>query len=592
MRSRRLPLLIALLGLGLAVPHARADEVILIDGRIRTGKVVSEDKRYVVLETQLGRIRIARADVRDVIHDGDPVSDEPAKTDEKSDTARPNRPRKIDRPVKADPPETKDDDPPADGAGDQPEADDPVADAAAAADAAARTRSRRRSRIVRRTSAVPDAPADPVVPRTDEPEGADASQAQSLTSLAPGTELIIFEAPRAVPGLDSAIELGARTSAVLEMAGVRTAWLVVTRGDKEERVGVRLTDIKRHVTVNDPLDRKRMFDGIENDDWLRLHMHDGTVRQGRFEGASSDRVFLTVVNDDGSTDQAPIYVRSIRKVDGLLKSTDVTLALRTLLDDEPIAITMWPEKKQVVGRYVKESMERTLGLDTDLDGKVDVRVARKAAIAEIRRVKLNFRETAIEMRIGDVVKVRHAETFEDAIVRRSNVARVAAVTAYSLALHTDTGAEVLPWKSLHMLVPIHDNPDTAISNARLRLDPAEIQTSVTVLPGAEPAAAASLDASTGVSAVHDGTTVTHVFFTSAYTGDVFGVHVGEFADEEIDQSPLAFNTVVAPRRRSNEDRRPNELHSETLNGMHVTLLVGRHGRISGIELSAATDSPK
>ena len=77
MRARRLPLLIALLGLGLAVPRAHADEVILVDGRSRTGKVVSEDKRYVVLQTKLGRIRIARADVRDVIREGAPA-DSPA----------------------------------------------------------------------------------------------------------------------------------------------------------------------------------------------------------------------------------------------------------------------------------------------------------------------------------------------------------------------------------------------------------------------------------------------------------------------------------------------------------------------------------
>jgi len=423
-----------------------------------------------------------------------------------------------------------------------------------------------------------------------EPEGADASQAASLTSLEPGTELILFEAPRAVAGLDSAIELGARTSAVLEMAGVRTAWLVVTRGDTEERVGVRLTDIKRHVTVTDPLDRKRMFDGIKDDDWVRLHMRDGITRMGRFEGASSDRVFLTVVNDDGSTDQAPLYVRDIRKVDGLLKSADVTLALRTLLDDEPIGITTWPDRKRVVGRYVQEPMERTVGLDTDYDGEVDVRVARKAAIAEIHRVKLAFRETAIELRVGDVVKLRHAESFEDAIVRRSEVARVAGVTAYAVALQTETGAKVIPWGSLHMLIPIHDNPDTAMSNARLRLSPHEIETSVPVLPGADPAAADELDPSQGVSAVSDGDKVTHVFFSSAYKGDVFGVHVGAMADEEIDHSRLAFDTVVAPRRKGTEDRRPNELHSETLTGMHVTLLVGRHGRISGIELSAARDA--
>jgi len=132
MRARRPLLLIALLGFGLAVPHARADEVILIDGRTRTGKVLSEDKRYVVLETQLGRIRIARADVRDVIREDDPAGGgaESGNGTEKTDvpettgTRRPVRPRKLDRPVPADPPETTGDPAPG-GENDQPESGDP-----------------------------------------------------------------------------------------------------------------------------------------------------------------------------------------------------------------------------------------------------------------------------------------------------------------------------------------------------------------------------------------------------------------------------------------------------------------------------------
>ena len=575
LRPRRpLTVLSLTLALALAAP-ARADRVVLQDGAVREGRIVEEGRSHVVLETEIGRIRISRDDIRDLVKEAPPAPERGETGDADEDAS-----------ARAD--EATDGSSAEELAADS---HDEAAELKAAMDALAaadRLASRRRSRSMRRTQPLRTArnpgggaSASEGTSGTDTPhdEAASSLARRDLGALAKGTRIAVFEAPRPVEGMPGAIELGPRSCVEIELVGVHTA---VLRAPGGESRSYRLDAVRRAVQIETDLDRRQLFDGVEDGDWLRVTTTDGEVRVGRFGGVSGTRAMLATVHEDGSTDQVVVHTSKVDAVSGLLQSQQVSNGLDDLVEGEPVAIVTWPELERTVGTFVPVP-GRVVALDTDGDGKPDARFAKRAAIAELRRVPPLLRDVAVAVRPGDVVNVNSAEVFEDAIVRHTRIARLAAVTALGVTLADDEGVTIVPFDEIRRFSLVADDPDGTLRDANRRLEPDAFESSAPLLPGQPSELAEEIEPSSGVRVVAVGESVSHVFYSPPYEGSVFGVRLGKPATTAARESALTFGTVVQPR--SGGSRALSELHSSSVEGVHITLLVDVAGTVTAIELT-------
>ncbi len=547
---------------------AHAEEIVLRNGKTREGRIVVRDEHYVVLETALGRIRIALADIETIRTDDG--------KDEKVDAARP--------------PETDDG---VRHAGDDSERPTPLpadADAAGAggtggADAEAaeeRLRRLRQSRVVRRTSSGDD---EQPVATTDTPAPPETSiGGRDLVKVPKGTDLIVYEPPKPFAGAPGAIEIGRRTFAKLEMVGSASAWLAVPAAAGTERVPMRLADVKRHLEVKSPDARLRIFEGINAGDWLRVRCADGSEVCGRLAGFDATSVKLVGYGERGVETPHSVAASDVVRVDGLIRDSAARLALTELVDGEPLAITFWPQGDQLFGRYVKSGAD-TLGLDLDGDGAADQVVARSGPLAEVRRAPPRFRDLSVHLRAGDVVRVAYREDFEAASVKRTTVGRIMALTAFALSLETEDGASVVPFEGVQELVLIEVDADDELARWHTPLDPLQYRGDLPVLPGDDVQIARELDASCGISTLNDGRTVTHVFVAPPYGSEAFGVRVGEPVTQALRRSLLHFETTVTPRPRADAPREPTEIISESVKGLRVVVLADSLGAVTAVEIS-------
>jgi hypothetical protein len=198
-------------------------------------------------------------------------------------------------------------------------------------------------------------------------------------------------------------------------------------------------------------------------------------------------------------------------------------------------------------------------------------------IADVRRIPPTWRDAAREWRRDAILRVRGREEFADARVERVISAKLAAVTAYTLALRTDDGCAVVPFDSL---VGCELGTPADLEAATNRLDPSS--TDLPVLPGMPAAEAKARELPRGVSIVTDGRVVTHVYVAAPYDRGVCGVQVGEKAEDALPRSSLFFGVEVVP---SGDAERSRELVSESVDGIRVTAYVDRRGNVDILELS-------
>lgn len=595
--SNRLPLAVLVLaaaGTLLAAADARGDEVVLKSGKVRKGRVVSEDARFVVIESRFGPIRIAASEVVEVRRDaprGEDTQKEPPKTDQPAPAPVPAGDGTAERPTDS-PEEVAT--PPAGEAGDADASAEPGGDATAAAEAVSaepgsgppsdRLRRLRASRVVRRTTAAEEPQAAPA-PK-DEPETTIGGRA--LGTVPKGTEVIVFQPPRPFEAAPGTIEIGKRTLARMEMAGSASAWMTTSGADGEQRIVIRLADVKRHVEVTSPDARMRLFEGINPGDWVRLTTTSGETVQGRLVEAADGAVQLTTVAADQSTARSTIAVETLVSVDGMLRDSAAELALADVAAGELLAVTFWPGGEQIMGRHV-ESPANVLSLDVDDDGVGDRTLLRDGPLAEVRRVPARLRELATHLRPGHVVEVTYRDDTPDAGVRQTTLGAVEALTAFALAVRQGDGSEaaVVPFDAVAELLLVENDPEAEIARWNSRVPREVALAELPVLPGMSEKEAAGLQLPEGVSTVSDGLTVSHVFVAAPFAGELFGLRVGEPDSQSTRRSSLRFDTKVVPRVAGGSTPQPRQQISDSIEGLRVVLLSDDMGVVTGIEISQA-----
>ncbi len=597
---------------------AHAEEVVLHSGKVRRGKIVDQDKQFVIVETSLGRLRIERTQIARILEDGTLARESAAHEAGSGTSGEPT----------TQPPTQRPPDPPAqqpDASGGETPIPEPVAapmptplpesarpsvgeptgddaaptglgaaprrvaeERAQALDAAERLRRRRDRRIVRRT-APGDATTSTAMSRAVEPAETATTATiggRDLVRVPRGTNVIVFEPPQQFEKASGAIEIGRRSFAAMEIAGVATARLRIPVGDEGTRLVLNLAKVKRHIEVTQPDKRVSMLEGINAGDWLRVVNEAGEVTSGRLESIVNGHVRLDGFDDELKAESSFVPVRSICQIDGLVHDTAAQLALLDLSEGEPLSVTFWPDGREILGRYVKTEPHE-LALDVDGDGEPDEATPRLAPLAEVRRVPMRHRDLAAQLRPGFVVRVDFAEDLPDALVERTTLGRVLSLTAHAVSIETPSGAIVVPFAGLEKLEVISEHAERAIDRWSAKVPMADAVGGLKILPGSPAAEGRALDASSGVSAVTDGVVVTHVFVTAPFDGEVFGTRVGAPASRAGSDLDIRFDTSVTPHDAGTGIAEPRELLSDTVEGLRIALLVDPAGFVTAIEISAA-----
>ncbi len=577
--------------------NAHADEVKLKSGKVRNGKVISENERFVILETRLGRLRIPVSEVESVSRredasadgdadaetDGAEAPDKPA-PDPGARRGRPGRRaivRRAPRKPKPEPAAASDETAPASTAASAPETVAPTATETETQAERDRLSQLRRSRVVRRTKR----------PAT-EPEKAVAKPApkatiggMDLAKVPAGTEVIVFQPPRPFAAADGAIEIGARLVARMEMAGVKSAWMTVPGPKGTERVAVRLADVKRHIDISEPDALLRIFDGIKPGDWVRIQLNNGTTLQGGLEGVADGAARVIGSDADGKAKRHAIRVSDVVRVDGLILDASSHRAISVIEPDELVAVTYWPDGEQVLGRFVEGGGADVLSIDLDDDGTADRRLMRSGPVAELRRVPPRHRDAARKLRAGDVVRLAFVEEFPEAAVRRNHIGRIAAMTAFNLSVEDGRDVMVVPFRHITDLVVIENRPDAEIRkwNAKMAHDDAALD--FALLPGTNIANTRAAGLPSGVTTLDNGRIVTQVFISAPFTEETFGVRVGEPVLQAVRRSQLRFHTTVMPRVRPGAEPEAQQTISESIEGVRFVILGDDLGIVTGIEMS-------
>lgn len=562
---------------------AFADEVVTKTGTTYTGKIVEEDETSMTVDSPaLGRMRIARADITSVKRDA-PAPAPAAETKPPADgTAKP-----ADAPV---PPEEQK---PAEPTEEEKAAAMRRAEEEAAALLAEQREARRKaSRIVRRTEpaagkslsapviAPPGAkkPAPPA-PKPEE-ERASISGAQ-LAKTAPGSWLVVLQPPKQFEAAPSGIQIGRRIYAKLESAGTASAWFCLPMAAGEERVAVRLADVQRYATVKAGAARlARLMEGIDKGAWIRLRLDDGSNVHGVLQDVGAASVKVGLLRDDGVQEPNEISGEKIVEVDGLLRSTATRFTLAEAAQGEPVALTFWPEGRELVGA-VRERTDAFLDV-VSVGGKVE-RVPVDGPIAEARRVPGKWRPTVTSLGPKATVRAKCSEEFPDARVERDLIGTVLAVTAYAVTLDTPDGVIVMPMDAMSGFDPTSTEAEAACAKPMKK---SERVSRVPLMPGDPAERAAGLDIARGITAVTDGDVIRQVLVSAPFPDEAFGIHLGDRATDAAENTDLRFDTVVTPHQQLGAEGRPVELVSHSVENLTVTLLLDTGGRVSAIEIGA------
>lgn len=575
---------------------AFADEVVTKAGTTYTGRIVEEDDASVTVDSPaLGRVRIPRGDVASVKRDTPAPAPVPAPA-EKSPAGEPEKPE----PAAA----------PAGPTAEEIAAAQKKADEEAAALLAEQREARRRaSKIVRRTApqsgkalsapgiAPPDspiaagtpkaaAPSAPAATKTEPPvvkveeERASISGAQ-LAKTAPGSWLVVLQPPKQFEAAPSGIQIGRRIYAKLDSAGTGSAWLGVPMAGAEERVAVRLADVQRYATMKPGVSRvTRMLEGIDKGAWVRLRLDDGTSVQGVLQNAEASSVKVGLLKDDGTQEARDVAGEKIVEVDGLMRSTATRFTLAEAAQGEPIALTMWPDARELVG-FVRERTDAFIDLAM-VGGKVE-RVPVDGPVAEAKRVPGKWRPTVTSLGPKATVRAKSVEDFADARVERDVIGTVLAVTSYAVTLDTPDGVLVFPMESMTGFDPTSTEAEAACAKAMKK---SERVSRVPLMPGDPAERAMGLDIARGITAVTDGDVVRHVLVSAPFQDEAFGIHLGDRATDAAENTDLRFDTVVTPRQQPGSEPRPVEIVSHSVEGLTVTMLLDNGGRVSAIEIGA------
>lgn len=307
-------------------------------------------------------------------------------------------------------------------------------------------------------------------------------------------------------------------------------------------------------------------------------MADGTVTSGRFVSVDEEHARLSVPSDDGTPSLVDVNLATIVQMDGLVPTASVTRTLADLEPGEPVGIVLWPEAKEIVGRFV-DRMEHAVRIDQDGDGDPETILAVEAPIADVRRIPTQWRAMARTLRSDAIVRVRGFEEFPDARVERVFTATVASVTAYAVCVRLEDGCAVVPFESLVSLEEA-SRSDAAADSRRLEASAVELP----VLPGAASADVQGKSLPDGVSFVSDGRSVTHVYVAAPYDRNVCGLRVGTAASEVLPYAEVNFGTEVMPKGGDPAERR-RELISETVDGLRITAYVDARGTIGALEIT-------
>ena len=571
---------------------ARADDVVTKTGKTYSGTIVAEDENTVTVDTKaLGPVKVAKVEIAKI------TRAEAAKKDGAGGVAAKPAPAKEEAPAA--------------GAAPAPDADADAkanADAAAkakakaAADAAAkakaeaeaatsaeeRDRRRRATRIVRRTDPVTTKAAEKTAAAEAEKEKEKAKEEEAKATLSGaqlarverGSWIVVVQPPKQVEGASGAIAIGRRTYARLESVGAASAWISLPMAAGDERMAIRLSDVQRHALVKGDASRvSRMVDGIDPGAWLRARLSDGTTAEGVLQEVKDDAVTLARVESDGSLSPFDVPSARLVEVDGLLRSNATRMTLADLAAGEPLAVTLWPEGRLVVGT-VTECNALCVTVRTQL-GAIE-RISIEGPVAEARRVPLKWRDAVTSMGTKTLARVRCGDDYPDAHVERDLVGTVLAASAYAITVDTADGVIIVPYESVTTL-----EFSGSDSGAEARpMKKSDRSCSVPVLPGDPASKAKGVDAASGVCAVTDGDVVRHVIVSRPFEGSVFGVRIGDRAVDAQEATDVHFDTVVVPRRKAGEDPRPAEMTSNSLEDMRVTLLLDAQGSVSAIELTA------
>lgn len=544
---------------------AAADEVVTKAGASYAGKIVAEDEQSVTVDSPaLGRLRIARSEIASMKRDAESPPAEPAPDAPPADSTEPSEGGK--EPAEgAAPAETK------------PETK--AADEEASLSAEERDARRRASRIKRRTEPTKTAAA-PKPPAEDEAK-ATLGGAQ-LAKTERGSWIVVFQPPRQFEAAPGGIQIGRRVYARLESVGSASAWLAVPMASGEENVPIRLSEVQRHASVRTGAPRiVRMIEGIDRGSWLRVRLADGTYVQGTLQGLQEGALTLGSLGADGQPVTATVADDKIVEVDGLMRSTATRLTLAETTEGEAVALTLWPDGREVVG-MLRARTESSVTIST-VDGVVET-IAVDGPIAEARRVPARWRPIVAGFGPTSVVHVRSVDEYSDARVERDLVGFVLGTTPHAITVDSADGVVVVPFDTVHSLEALEEE-----DRERLAAKPrkkSERACHVPVLPGEPAAKAAGLDLAKGVVAVTDGTTVQHVLVARPFEGEVYGIRLGDTGAGVSEQTDLRFDTMVLPHRVPGAEERPMEMTSNSLASVRVTLLLDATGSVSAIELGA------
>jgi hypothetical protein len=565
---------------------ARADDVVTKTGKTYTGTIVAEDENSVTVDTKaLGPMKVARVDIAKITRSEAPKKDAAggaakpgpaaAKEEEPAAGAAPSADADADTKARTDAAKAK-------AKADAEAAAKAKAEAEAALSAQERDRRRRATRIVRRTDPVTAKAADkPAAAEKEKEEEAKATlSGEQLARVERGSWIVVVQPPRQVEGASGAIAIGRRTYARLESVGAASASISVPMAAGDERVAIRLADVQRHALVKGDASRvSRMVDGIEPGAWLRARLSDGTTAEGVLQEVKDDAVTLARVESDGSLSPFDVPSGRLVEIDGLMRSNATRMTLADLVAGEPLAVTLWPDGRLVVGT-VAECNALCVTVRTQLGAMEQISI--EGPVAEARRVPLKWRDAVTSIGPKTLAHLGCGDDYPDAHVERDLVGTVLAASAYAITVDTPDGVIVVPYESITTLEFSGSDSTAAESRA---LKKSDRSCSVPVLPGDPASKAKGLDAASGVCAVTDGDVVRHVIVSRPFEGSVFGVRLGDRAVDAQDATDIHFDTVVVPRHKAGEEARPAEMTSNSLEDMRVTLLLDPAGSVSAIELT-------
>jgi hypothetical protein len=569
---RHTPLFLCLTVAALAA-SASADDVTTKTGAVYSGKIVSENDAAVVLDTPtLGRLKISRADIAKVRRDA-PDAAAAGGAAKPADATKPGDAKS----------------PPA---ADKKTAEKkPVAEKKPAATAAAkpadvdengltadeRDERRRTAKIVRHTASTTAKPAAEAAAAAA-PDAKATFGGSQLAQVAAESWIVVFQPPKPFEPAPAGLQIGRRIFARVESIGSASAWLAQPTAGVARRIAVGLADVQNHFVTTADAPRVRMLEGIDQGAWLRVRLDDGTTVQGSLKSVQNGTATLTVPGVDGKSSTIEVVDHRIVEIDGLVRSTASRFAIAEAAVGENVALTSWPDGREVVG-VLKERDEKLLTIESP-DG-VSTKFAVDGPIAELRRVPGKWRVLASNLDSKMHVHVKSAEEFPDARVERDVVGRVAAVTAYAVTLHTPEGMLVLPFESM---TAFEAGDFEAVPTKPMKTSDRACK--LPALPGDPDEKAKGVDPAGGVSVVSDGTVVKHVFVSAPFEGEVFGIRIHDRVAEALEKTDLRFDSTVAPRAGADVFAKPAETTSNSLAGMRVTLVLDADQTVSAIEVAA------